>query len=172
MELRTERDPGRRRVSVKTQIVSWKEDVATWQILLARVPASFGPSRFIDIGIPFADVKRNGIRIQIFILIDANVSALIICSNHFQLTRCHFYFVSCVFCFFSFITYIRAIVPTNVYNINIRNLSFLLETRVKMIIIEACTILVRAPYVGTIQLKGTLARLRRTREKASLPIFP
>lgn len=30
---------GRRAVSVKTQIVSWKEDAATWLILLARVPA-------------------------------------------------------------------------------------------------------------------------------------
>lgn len=46
------RSRGRRAVSVKTQIVSRKEDVATWPILAARVPAPFDLlPRFIDIGI-------------------------------------------------------------------------------------------------------------------------
>lgn len=40
--VRAERDHRRRVVTVKTQIVSWKEAVATWLILQARVPGPFG----------------------------------------------------------------------------------------------------------------------------------
>lgn len=53
----------RRAVSVKTQIVSRKEDVATWLILVARVPAPFDLlPRFIDIGILSTGMERNSVR--------------------------------------------------------------------------------------------------------------
>ena len=53
---RAEKDRG----SVETQIVSWKEDVATWPILLVRVPGPFGLKDLLTLGCPVPARNRTG----------------------------------------------------------------------------------------------------------------